>query len=208
MSIRLIRLAPLVGEPGGSPAADVVTISRAELDALRLQAAGPPEEPRPSRSREAEERTEALAAELAGMEKKASAWEQAFKGAMRDREVATALAGRPLVSGAVGQLLKLWRDDFEVFEREGRHEVVSRDGRPASDVVAERLKSSEYAHFALPSSRGGVGGRDVASPVPGAAARGTSPRTLGEAVVSQWRSMDRPDSGATGPVGLGRPRRS
>src|SRR3954470_11845632 len=82
-------------------------------------------------------REAAHAREIAAFESKAAEWERAFKSALRDRELATALAGRPLVPGAVPQLIKLWRDEFDVHEDRGEFKVSARDGRGVGQAVAE-----------------------------------------------------------------------
>ncbi len=132
--------------------------------------------------------------------------ERIYHSAVRDRELATALAGRPLVPNAAEQLIKLWRDDFEVVNEGGALEVLASDGRKLAAAVAERLDRPEYAHFVLPSSRGGTrGGSVVNTPTPPTA---PTPRNLGEAVIQKWRndsSLRKPEQGST--IGLGRPRR-
>src|SRR5205823_1195055 len=120
---------------------DLVTIPRSELLALRAS----------------RERQEELACEASDRARKASDWERACKEAIRDRELATALAGRPLVPGSASQLIQLWRDDFDVIEVAGELRAVSRDGRPVMKAVIDRLSEPEYAHFSPPTSRGGSG---------------------------------------------------
>jgi hypothetical protein len=145
------------------------------------------------------------ARELAEQQRRASEWERSYKAALRDLELATALAGRPLVPGAAAQLIKLWRDDFDVYEEHGVLKVTARDGRAVVQAVAERLAAPEYAHFCQAASRGGSatpGGSRLGPP--GAAASG--PQTLGEAAIRRWReSVGRHDQG-TAPIGL-HPRR-
>jgi hypothetical protein len=192
---------------GAPPPEDCVTISRAELDALRgLAAAYEAEGSGPSRpDPEAAGEHSRLARELAARERRLAELERAFMAAVRDRELATALAGRPLVAGAAAQLIKLWRDDFDAYEEGGAYKVASKDGRPVSQVVGEWLGAPEFAHFCLPTSRGGTGARDVNKPA-GAAAP-PAPRNLGEAVVNKWReeSAARPDN-MFKPIGLRRAR--
>lgn len=108
------------------------------------------------------------------------------KSAVRERELATVLAGKALVNGAAAQLIKLWSQEFDVYEEGDRFKVASRDGRAVSQVVNEWLASPEYSHFCLPTSRGGTGAKDASRPVGGSATKG-SPRTLGEAIVMKWR---------------------
>src|SRR4051812_31898284 len=186
------------GGEGPSPAIDYVTIPRAELEALRVRAesASSPErvresgqsaEPGPRRVDAGARAREAQAArELAARDQRVAELEQSCKAAVRERELATALTGRPLVAGAADQLIKLWRDEFDVYEESGVYKVSSRDGRTVGQVVDDRLASSEYSHFCLPTSRGGTGARDAgrpssATPPPGA------PKNLGESIVMRWR---------------------
>lgn len=195
-----MRLCPILRSPdpesGGGPIADeVVTISRSELEELRARAAeGPPSKADPGGpSADRAEYAEAMKAseaahsrEIAARERKADELARAYKAALRDRELATALAGKPLVDGAASQLIKLWRDDFEVVDEDGEIRILARDGRGVDRAVADRLAEPGFAHFCLPSSRGGTGAKGQnrsAAPAPAPA----GPRTLGEAVVIQWR---------------------
>ena len=213
----LRSLAPDSGGGGGEadtagPMTDeVVTISRAELEELRSRAAGNAElAPRidDARAEWAEvlktrdaEHSRAIAAN----EQRASSMERAYKAALLDRELATALVGKPLVPGAAAQLICLWRDSFEVIDDDGSIQVVSLEGRNVGQAVADRLAGPEFAHFCLPSSRGGTGHRGQSrsatpAPVPPA------PRTLGEAVVHQWREASPRTGAAAGSAGWGRRR--
>lgn len=133
------------------------------------------------------------ARELADRERKAAEWESAFKSALRERELATQLAGRPLLPGAASQLIKLWRDEFEVVADSGSHHVRSRDGRTVEQAVGEWLSAPEYAHFRQPMTRGGTSARGSnPAGAPGRSAAASPPKTLGEAVLQRWReSMDR-----------------
>ncbi len=163
---------------------EVVTISRAELEELRSLA-------RASRSvgsagDAAARREEALARELAARDRKVADLESSYRKALRDRELATALAGRPLVAGAASQLITLWRDDFDVYEESGEYKVAARDGRAVAQWVADRLKGDDHAHFCLPSSRGGSGAKGLSQSGPSGGAAPAA-KTLGEAVISQWR---------------------
>ena len=202
-------------EPEGGPLdEDIVTISRAELDELRAKAGeGLPSKLDPgdslvARSEFAEAlktRETAHSREIATREQKATELERAYKAALRDRELATSLVGKPLVPGAAAQLIKLWRDDFEVFDEDGEIRILARDGRGVDQAVAERLAGPEFAHFCLPSSRGGTGARGQnrsASPAPTPA----GPRTLGEAVILQWRETASRPQASPIPTGWGRRR--
>ena len=207
-------------EPGGgggngsrsaaSPA-ELVTIPRAELEELKARAAGMLESPQELDDARTEW-AEALKArdlehsrELTANERKAATMERAYKSALLDRELATALAGRPLVAGAAPQLICLWRDGFEVIDDDGAIRVVSREGRSVEQAVADRLAGPEFAHFCLPGSKGGTGHRGQnrsATPTPAPAA----PRTLGEAVLHRWRESAPRDLAASGSPGWGRRR--
>ena len=92
---------------GAGPAVDeTVTISRLELDELRARvanAAGPsvPHDDARAEWTEAQKTRDAeYARELAVNERKAATMERAYKAALLDRELATALVGKPLVPGA------------------------------------------------------------------------------------------------------------
>ena len=170
---------------------EVVTISRIELDELRALALAATRPGREGRADEpardaAARREEALAKELAARDRKVADLESAYRKALRDRELATALADKPLVSGAAGQLIKLWREDFDVYEESGEYKIAARDGRTVTQWVAERLGGNDYAHFCLPSTRGGAGAKGLSQ---SGEAVGAAPaaKTLGEAVISQWR---------------------
>ena len=216
---RGLILRNLDPEPGGggptdgtSPVGDeVVTITRAELDELRARVAGlpglnaPANDPRAELAEAFKTRDAEYAREIAANERKAATMERAYKSALLDRELATALAGKPLVPGAADQLIRLWRDAFEVVDDDGSIRVVSREGRSVEQAVADRLAGSEFAHFCLPSSRGGTGQRGqnrsaAPSPTPPA------PRTLGEAVIHQWRASSARDQASPGSPGWGRRR--
>lgn len=198
------------GAAGALALADSVTISRAELEGLRklaaaAQAEGSAVPAAPRTSPETRGQDSLIAKELAARDRKLSELELAFKAAVRDRELATALAGKPLVAGAVTQLIKLWRDDFDAYEDDGLFKVASRDGRTVGQVVNEWLGSAEFSHFCLPTSRGGTSARDVNRS--SSAASPPAPKNLGEAVVMKWReeSAAKPKS-LLKPIGLRRHR--
>ncbi len=179
---------------------EVVTISRWELDALRAKASGAA----PRAVAEAPE-PEAAAArvEEQGRDGKAADLEKAYRAAVRDRELATALAGRSLVPGAAAQLIKLWRDDFDVHEADGELRVTARDGRTVAKAVAERLGEAEFAHFCPPASRGGAAAK--APNRPGSTGPATPPRNLGDAVLQHWReSASARSDPSSRPIGLRR----
>ena len=177
---------------GADPDGELVSIRRAELEGLRAEAAAP--------------RAVVDAPGLAQAERRAADWERAYKSALKDRELATALAGKPLVPGAAAQLVTLWRDEFEVHEVEGEHKVVARNGRTVGQAVADRLASPDYAHFCRPTTRGGTAQASTGRPTAGGPAT-AAPRTLGDAIIQRWReaATARPDDGSA-PIGLRRRR--
>jgi hypothetical protein len=203
--MRLCRIlrSPDSEAEGGQPSSEFVTISRAELDELRAKAAeglaSRPEhnDPRTSRSEFDESREAVLSRELAVVEQKSAGLERAYQAALRDRELATALIGKSLVPGAASQLIKLWRDDFEVIDEDGEIRIMARDGRSVNQVVDDRLTGPDFAHFCLPSSRGGTGSKGQnRSTAPGP--KPTAPKNLGEAILSQWReAASRPQPSLT-----------
>ena len=146
------------------------------------------------------------ARELAAREQRLGELEQAVKSAVRDRELATALAGRPLVPGAAIQLIKLWREEFDIYEDGDSYKVSAKDGRSVDLAVSAWLASSAYSHFCLPTSRGGTGARDANRPSNGAAPS-ASPKNLGESIVMKWReeAASRPNN-LLKPIGLRRHR--
>ncbi len=211
------------GETAPSSPVDYVTISRAELEALRLRAESPSPpagrgdefglteqeaEPTAKRSDPGSRGREArIERELAERDQRVAALEQSCKAAVRERELATALAGRPLVAGAALQLIKLWREDFDVYEEGGAFKVAAKDGRTVSQVVEGWLASSEYSHFCLPTSRGGTGARDANRPSSGGPPP-IAPKNLGESIVMKWReeAAARPNNNLLKPIGLRRHR--
>ena len=128
------------------------------------------------------------------------------QGRVRDRELATALAGKPLVAGAAAQLIRLWRDDFDVYEEDGRYKVAARDGRTVARSVADWLASPEYSHFCLPSSRGGTGARDRTGRRAGGAPRPPEEPRRGGRHRSGARSPPRGPTTLLKPIGLRRRR--
>lgn len=188
---------------------EMIQISSAELTTLRASLAKAARDA--ESAAQAAERIKAIdhlrEEEITRATRKAEDWERAFKAATKEKELASALAGRSLVQGAAPQLIKLWRDELEVIDEGGNLKVVSRDGRPVTEAVNSWLSGAEYAHFSRPSSRGGTtpagDSRSTAMPPPA-----PSPKNLGEAVLMRWRDAiqgNRHDLGAA--IGLGRRRR-
>ena len=186
-------LRSLDGEESGGGDGDWVTIARSELETLRGSSRG---------ADSLQELEKIHSRVLAERELKIEEWRSACKNALRDRELAVALAGKPLVPGAAKQLIKLWGDQFDVHEDQGELKVSTRDGRDASRAVDEWLSSSDYAHFRQASSRGGTAtttSAGVSAPPP------ATPKTLGESLVRQWReNTSRAAAESSAPIGLGR----
>lgn len=150
------------------------------------------------------EREALLAREIAERDRRAASLEQAYRGALRDRELATSLAGKPLLDGAAAQLTKLWRDDFDVHEENGEYHVSARDGRTVVQAVAAWLSQPEYAHFCQPTTKGGSAVKGAERPA-SSVALDSEPKNLGEAVVRRWQDVAaRRTREASGPIGLGR----
>lgn len=205
--------------PGGDlpPAGDVVTLTRPEYESLLARSHPgviareddrtlPEADGSPTAKGEAAGRDAELIRELDARERRVAELERAYRSALRDRALAVSLCGRPLVPGAAAQLIRLWCDDFDVSEEAGEPRVSSRDGRAVDQAVGDRLASAEYAHFCLPSSRGGAGPREAHRSTPPGTGEGT-PRNLGEAIVMQWRkeAVTRAND-PNRPIGLGRRR--
>jgi hypothetical protein len=159
-----------------------------------------------SKRRPIVDRDEGYLREIASRDRRLADLERTCKSAVRERELAMLLSGRPLVPGAAAQLIKLWREEFDVYEENGTYKVTSREGQSVEQVVNEWLASSEYSHFCLPASRGGTGARDASKPGRLVASE-NSPRNLGEVIVMKWReeSAAQPDA-LLKPIGLRRHR--
>ncbi len=152
------------------------------------------------------EREEELTRLVAERERQLLERDLAYRRLLRDRELAMALSGRSLVAGAAVQLLKLWRDEFDVVEEVGECRVVSREGRTVGQAVEEWLAKPEYAHFRPAASRGGAGaisGHQVAA-VEGLRAAAT----LGDSLVKRWREGSDGSSAEGVSIGLNRRRRT
>jgi hypothetical protein len=214
-----MRLCQILRSPdseseGSLVANEFVTISRAELDELRARAAeimAPRIDPNDSPVTRLE-LAEAIQArvvtaerDVIASEQKSADLERAYKAALLDRELATALVGKPLVPGAASQLIKLWRDDFEVVDEDGEIQVRSRDGRSVGQTIESRLAGPEFAHFCLPPSRGGTSSRGQnrsSEPEP----KPASPKNLGEAILIRWRETASRPQASLIPSGWGRRR--
>lgn len=185
-------------DDGDRATVEQVTLTRKEYELLKTDA---------SSAREVEDarvnQEESLLKEIEVRETKFATLEKRFRETLRERELATALAGKPIVPGAATQLIKLWRDDFEVYEERGEYRVSLNDGRNVAKTVADRLASPEFAHFCLPASRGGSPTADSTKTVSSTTIN-ASPKTLGETIVAQWRDLAVRSKDSTRPFGLGR----
>lgn len=195
-------LSPDVAEGGA------VSAGRPEMSLGHLEEPGAEDGPSSERiatDEEARLRLRAIETAHAEQSQRTAALERAYRGAVLERDLANELAGRPLVPGAAAQLVKLWRDDFDVIDDGTGARVVSRDGRPVGQVVAERLASPEYAHFCPSGPRGGTAAR---GPGPVVGATGPSlPKNLGEAAIRRWLEGATRMGDGSAPVGLHRRRR-
>ena len=211
---------PSDGSQDQAATEEFVTISRAELEILKssFRATGDKAlrelsqteiEPAPRNSRAADREFGSETPskkELEERDQRVASLEKMCREAVRDRELATMLAGKPLVAGAAAQLIKLWRDEFDVYEEDGTFKIAARDGRKPAQVINEWLTSVDYSHFCLPSSRGGTGARDSNRPA-STPQLPEAPKNLGEAIVRKWReeSVSRVD-GMSKTIGLKRRR--
>ncbi len=214
MSVPSIERGDQTGPETIEPAGEFVTIARAELDELRTVARSSSSskpwtsgdsDPAEGVSTDLDGRGEEdFHRELAARDRRLSDLEASYRKAIGDRELATALTGKSLVPGAASQLIKLWRDELDVYEESGEFRVSARDGRTLDLWVADRLGGPDYAHFCLPTTRGGVKAKGL-SQASATDERSSAARTLGEAVVSQWReSAASRASSRGGVVGWGR----
>lgn len=175
--------APAPAPAQTTPKPDPITPLIEELTALRLE----------KMEREAEAKRQAEASRIAESERLASAGklkelmdryeqdrkaseekarqaEAKFRQTVLERELAAALAGQKIRPGTADQLMKLWRDDFEVIDANGRYEVRSKDLKTPAQVAAERLASPEWDHFVPAEHRGGAnpgGAQPQPTPVTG-----------------------------------------
>ncbi len=175
-----------------------VSLTLAEYEVLKARASSSVELSPPPKFEE-----EALRGELELREARLATLEKRFRETLRERELATALAGKPLVPGAATQLIKLWQDDFDVYEERGEYRVSSNDGRNVTKAVADRLASPEFAHFCLPASRGGSPSAESTKVISSSGST-TPPKTLGEAILAQWRDLAGRSKDVSAPFGLGR----
>ena len=212
MSILRVPLDPPPPDEGvrSEPLEEVVSIGRRELEELRARAAAtldPQGDDRPATSTTAIAPA-AMSKDLdppTARDERTIGLERAYRQALLERELATVLAGKPIVAGAVAQLIKLWRDDLDVYEDEGTIKVASRDGRSVSEAVAEWLDRPEYSHFRPASSRGGTGSLGM-GPRSGSSTP-AQPRSLGDAILNQWReAKSKPADPQGGLPGWGRRR--
>jgi hypothetical protein len=193
-------------EPDAAPGEGDLATGPAEAEAGTGNAPAPA--PREDFEAALREQQAAHREAVARLEARAEALQRAYRGAIKERELATALAGRPLVAGGAAQLITLLRDEVDVVEEDGRFRVVTRDGKPLARAVADWLASEEYAHFCRPAPRVGTAvpgaGLNRAAATPAGAA--PAPRTLGEAAVQHWRESASQAPGGSRPIGLHRRR--
>jgi hypothetical protein len=207
MSLLRVLRSPLPVEEGGVTDDDeFVSISRRELEELRAKVgAVPPGVDELTRTGNPPEvGTEADLNARTLQDERTAGMERAYRSALLDRELATVLAGKPIIAGSVTQLIKLWRDELDVYEDDGAIKVATRDGRTVVQAVNDWLASPDYSHFCRATSRGGTGSQGL-GPTSGPSTS-PGPRSLGEAILSQWREVKPPPGQTTGLPGWGRSR--
>jgi hypothetical protein len=119
--------------------------------------------------------------------------EQQIHAERTSTAIAEAFSGRTFVgetpdqrAAAAAMVRRLLQDDFETT-RDASGSLVVRDkvsGRPAAEVLRERLNAPQFAIFFAPSSRGGSGSEGSRLP---AHLQPNQPGSL-EAIVSDWRN--------------------
>ena len=97
------------------------------------------------------------AAALAAKDDALAALDKRTRSSELRRSLTEALSGHELREGAMGQLLKLWGDEFQVDDDGEGFKVRSKaDLRDPKSVFAERLQSKEYDHFLRAGHKGGA----------------------------------------------------
>lgn len=87
--------------------------------------------------------------------------ESQYHGEKKSSVMTAALMGAPFVSAvAASQVQSILDSQFETrADATGQIMVVDKmSGRPAADVIRERLASAEFAHFLKAQTQGGAGG--------------------------------------------------
>lgn len=168
---------PPPGEPGTStppapPSPETLSLPRAEVE--RLYGATRLMEELQARAAESQRRqteAEAMAASakgqneqlqklLADRDAESAKIRDAWLGEAVERTIANKLTGKAWVSeSAAIHAARLLRDDLEsVLGDDGKPVVRDRKtGRPATDVLEERLSSPEFAHYLKAPGKGGSG---------------------------------------------------
>jgi hypothetical protein len=120
--------------------------------------------------------------------------EQQVHAERKSSAIAEALHGRTFVgetseqrAATAAMVRRLLQDDFETTHDASGTLVVREkvSGRPAAEVLRERLEAPQFAIFFAPSSRGGAGGDATRPP---AGVQQAQPGSL-DAIVSQWRNQ-------------------
>lgn len=119
--------------------------------------------------------------------------EQQVNAERKNSAIAEAFHGRAFVgetpkarAATAVMVRRLLADEFETT-RDGSGALMVREkvsGRPATEVLRERLDSPQFAIFFAPSSRGGSGS-DATRPPAGPSL--TQPGSL-DSIVSEWRN--------------------
>jgi hypothetical protein len=119
--------------------------------------------------------------------------EQQVHAERKNSAIVEAFHGRSFIGetpeqrGATAAMVRrLLQEDFETT-RDASGALVVREkitGRPAAEVLRERLESPQFAIFFAPSSRGGSGADGTRPP---ASVHPTQPGSL-DAIVADWRN--------------------
>jgi len=145
--------------------------------------------------------------ELAGARADRSMIEERAKRYALDGEVSRVLASHPLVPGAVDQLTRLLRSEFQVEPAGDSFAVRTPTFVSVNDHIAAILAKPEYAHFVRASNPGGgTGGVSPAGQTaPTQAAQQAAPeapRTLSDAIILTMKEMGK-SSGLPGQADRG-----
>ncbi len=128
-----------------------------------------------------------------------------------DRELALALASKPLVQGSAEHLTRLLRDDFQVASAGDSFVVQSKDFRSVGDYIGAMLGRPEYQCFVRSNNpvggSGAQGGRLGPPTSPVNSPMTEAPATFSDAVIAlskaqQAASNKNPQLDRTVPFGL------
>lgn len=115
---------------------------------------------------EYEKLLQARDAKIKAEAERAAKLEQRAKTSTLQRDLASAIAGHPILAGKAAQLQRLLSDGLEVVEDGEGWKTQSLDGKDVAEYVAEALASDEYSHFIQAEKRGGTGAKGGSTPAP------------------------------------------